>query len=70
MSCPLSVATSALALLSFSVLAQSLDSVPTQTITQDRKDWPMYNRDVVGTRSNPAETTLTTEICCQPGVTY
>src|SRR5215831_12068441 len=56
-----SIATSALVLLSFSVLAQGLDSVPTQTITQDPNDWPMYNRDVVGTRFNPAETTLTRE---------
>src|SRR5262249_1574072 len=61
MSHPLSVATSALVLLSFSVLAQSLDSVPTQTITQDPNDWPKYNRDVVRTGFNPAETTLTRE---------
>ena len=25
---------------------------------QDAKDWPMYNRDVLGTRHNPAETAL------------
>jgi polyvinyl alcohol dehydrogenase (cytochrome) len=53
------VATSALALLSFTVLAQDLRSSPTQTLTQDSNDWPMYNHDVLGTRFNPAETTLT-----------
>jgi hypothetical protein len=24
----------------------------------DAKDWPMYNRDVIGTRHNPAETSI------------
>ncbi|MBV9644203.1 MAG: PQQ-binding-like beta-propeller repeat protein [Verrucomicrobia bacterium] len=55
------VFTSALALLSFTVLAQNPRSNPTQTITQDPNDWPMYNHDVVGTRFNPAEATLTPE---------
>jgi outer membrane protein assembly factor BamB len=50
---------SAVALLSLSVHAQNLGPVPTQTITQDLNDWPMYNHDVAGTRFNPAETTLT-----------
>jgi polyvinyl alcohol dehydrogenase (cytochrome) len=57
--------TSAVALLSLSALAQSLDSVPTQTITQNPNDWPMYNRDLVGTRFNPAESTLTRESVSQ-----
>ena len=35
------VVTSALALLSFTVLAQNPRSNPTQTITQDSNDWPM-----------------------------
>jgi polyvinyl alcohol dehydrogenase (cytochrome) len=52
------VVTSALALLSFTVLAQNSRSSPTQTITQDSNDWPMYNHDALGTRFNPAETTL------------
>jgi polyvinyl alcohol dehydrogenase (cytochrome) len=55
----ISIVMSAVALLSLSVQAQNLGPVPTQTITQDPNDWPMYNRDVVGTRFNPAETTLT-----------
>jgi polyvinyl alcohol dehydrogenase (cytochrome) len=59
MSRPLSIVTSALALSAFSVLAQNPGSIPTQTITQDLNDWPMYNRDVLGTRFNPAEKTLT-----------
>jgi len=49
---------SAVALLSLSVHAQNLGPVPTQTITQDLNDWPMYNHDVAGTRFNPAETKL------------
>jgi len=59
MSRPLSIVTSALALLACSVLAQNPGSISTQTITQDLNDWPMYNRDVLGTRFNPAEKTLT-----------
>jgi polyvinyl alcohol dehydrogenase (cytochrome) len=59
MSRPSSIVTSALALLAFSVLAQNPGSILTQTITQDLNDWPMYNRDVLGTRFNPAEKTLT-----------
>ena len=59
MSRPLSIVMSALALSAFSVLAQNPGSIPTQTITQDLNDWPMYNRDVLGTRFNPAEKTLT-----------
>jgi polyvinyl alcohol dehydrogenase (cytochrome) len=58
---PYSVVMSAVALLSLSVQAQNLGPVPTQTITQDPNDWPMYNHDVGGTRFNPAETTLTRE---------
>jgi polyvinyl alcohol dehydrogenase (cytochrome) len=53
--------TSAVALLSLSVLAHNPGSIPTQTIPQDPNDWPMYNHDVLGTRSNPAEATLTRE---------
>ena len=59
MSRPLSIVTSALALLAVSVLAQNPGSILAQTITQDLNDWPMYNRDVLGTRFNPAEKTLT-----------
>jgi polyvinyl alcohol dehydrogenase (cytochrome) len=59
MSHPYSVVMFAVALLSLSVQAQNLGPVPTQTITQDPNDWPIYNHDVVGTRFNPAETTLT-----------
>jgi polyvinyl alcohol dehydrogenase (cytochrome) len=55
------VFTSALALLSFTVLAQNPRSNLTQTIAQDPNDWPMYNHDVDGTRFNPAEATLTPE---------
>ena len=54
----ISIVMSAVALLSLSVHAQNLGPVPTQTITQDLNDWPVYNHDVVGTRFNPAETTL------------
>jgi polyvinyl alcohol dehydrogenase (cytochrome) len=59
MSRPSSIVTSALALLAVSVLAQNPGSILAQTITQDLNDWPMYNRDVLGTRFNPAENTLT-----------
>jgi outer membrane protein assembly factor BamB len=58
MSHPYGVVMSAVALLSLSVQAQNLGPVPTQTITQHRNDWPMYNHDVVGTRFNPEENTL------------
>jgi polyvinyl alcohol dehydrogenase (cytochrome) len=51
--------TSAVALLSVSVLAQNPRFVPPQMIPQDPNDWPMYNRDVIGSRFNPAEATLT-----------
>jgi outer membrane protein assembly factor BamB len=54
----ISIVMSAVALLSLSAHAQNLGPVPTQTITQDPNDWPMYNHDVAGTRFNPAETTL------------
>jgi polyvinyl alcohol dehydrogenase (cytochrome) len=54
---PFSVVTSATVLLSFSILAQNLEPIPTQTVTQN--DWPMYNHDVLGTRFNPAEQILT-----------
>src|SRR6516165_6429263 len=54
----ISMVMSAVALLSLSIHAQNLGPVPTQTITQDANDWPMYNHDVAGTRFNPAETTL------------
>jgi polyvinyl alcohol dehydrogenase (cytochrome) len=59
MSHPYGVVMSAVALLSLSVQAQNLGPVPTQTITQNANDWPMYNHDVAGTRFNPAETNLT-----------
>ena len=51
--------TSAVALLSLSVLGQNPGFIPPQTISQDPSDWPMYNHDVVGTRCNPAEDELT-----------
>src|SRR5262245_34607862 len=54
----ISIVMSAVALLSLSVHAQNLGPVPTQTITQDRNDWPMYNHDVAGTRFNTMEKTL------------
>jgi hypothetical protein len=57
----ISVVMSAVTLLSLSVQAQNLGPVPTQTITQDLNDWPMYNHDVAGTRFNPKETTLSPE---------
>ena len=49
---------SAVALLSLSVHAQNLGPVPTQTVSQESNDWPMYNHDLAGTRFNPAETKL------------
>jgi polyvinyl alcohol dehydrogenase (cytochrome) len=51
--------TSAVTLLSLSVLAQNPGTNPAQTVTQDASDWPMYNHDVVGSRCNPAEDKLT-----------
>ena len=51
--------TASLVLSFFSSLAQNPGSNPAQTITQDPNDWPMYNRDAVGTRCNPAENKLT-----------
>jgi polyvinyl alcohol dehydrogenase (cytochrome) len=33
--------------------------LPAVATAQDAKDWPMYNRDVRGTRHNPAETAIT-----------
>jgi polyvinyl alcohol dehydrogenase (cytochrome) len=61
MICRSCVFTSAVALLSLSVLAQNPGSIPIQTIPPDPNDWPMYNHDVLGTRFNPAEATLTRE---------
>jgi polyvinyl alcohol dehydrogenase (cytochrome) len=43
------------------MLSGVLSTILTPTWTQagdDAKDWPMYNRDVLGTRYNPGETTL------------
>jgi polyvinyl alcohol dehydrogenase (cytochrome) len=54
----ISIVMSAVVLLSFGVHAQNLGPVPTQTITQNSNDWPMYNYDVAGTRFNPEEKTL------------
>ena len=51
--------TAALLLFSVSSPAQILASSPAQTVTQDPRDWPMYNHDAVGTRCNPAEDKLT-----------
>ena len=61
MSHPYHVVMSAVALLSLSVQAQNLEPVPTQTITPNGSDWPMYNHDVAGTRFNPEEKTLSRE---------
>ena len=56
------VVTSALALLAFSTLAQNPGSIPGERpVKQEPSNWPMYNHDVLGTRFNPAETTLTRE---------
>jgi polyvinyl alcohol dehydrogenase (cytochrome) len=56
------VATSALALLAFSTLAQNPGPIPAERpVKQEPSNWPMYNHDVLGTRFNPAETTLTRE---------
>lgn len=33
----------------------------TPRVSEDAHDWPMYNRDVIGTRHNPAEKTLSRE---------
>ena len=33
-------------------------SVKSSGISEDPSDWPMYNRDVIGTRHNPAEKVL------------
>ena len=54
----LSVVTPALALLSFSVLAENPMPIPVQTITGDPQDWPMYNHDSQGTRWNTGERAL------------
>lgn len=35
-----------------------LGSLPAQPIGEDPNDWPMYNRDVLGTRFNPGEKTI------------
>jgi len=51
--------TSAVALLSLSVLGQNPGFIPPQTIPHDPNDWPMYNHDISGSRFNPAEATLT-----------
>jgi hypothetical protein len=32
---------------------------PPPAVSDDPNDWPMYNRDVIGTRHNPAEKPLT-----------
>jgi polyvinyl alcohol dehydrogenase (cytochrome) len=56
---------SAVALLPLSVHAQNLGPVPTQTITQDLSDWPMYNHDLAGTRFNPMETKLSPQSVSQ-----
>src|SRR5262245_52403788 len=34
---------------------------PAARVSDDPHDWPMYNRDVIGTRHNPAERTLSRE---------
>src|SRR5262249_19343389 len=33
-------------------------SSPDARAQEDAKDWPMYNRDVIGTRHNPGETAI------------
>jgi len=59
---PLSIVTCAVALVALSTLAQNPGSIPTKRpVKQEPSDWPMYNHDVLGTRFNPAETTLTRE---------
>src|SRR5262249_46984709 len=35
-----------------------LASLPEAFAQEDAKDWPMYNRDVIGTRNNPVETAI------------
>ena len=50
--------TSAVALLSLSVPARNPGFIPPQTIPQNPNDWPMYNHDIIGSRFNPAEATL------------
>ena len=51
--------TTAVALLSLSVLGQNPGFIPPQTISQDPNDWPMYNHDISGSRFNSAKARLT-----------
>src|SRR5262245_34173161 len=48
-------------LIFFSVLASGAAAAPSEaattaaSVSADPNDWPMYNRDVIGSRHNPAE---------------
>jgi glucose dehydrogenase len=48
-------------LLGGATLAQKKTEDRLPAVSADPHDWPMYNRDVLGTRHNPAERTLGTE---------
>lgn len=49
---------STLVLLAICLVSLSFGDGPKSPISEDPHDWPMYNRDVAGTRHNPAEKKL------------